>query len=138
MTCNTSLICYILGGISIAWDLLRQFSRKTVKTHYIFRAKMCETTQTLKISEEYLFTISHEHLSMRSCTQSVSSQFTKYNTQKIQSGCDCLSAKNSSLCWYVTLDEKCIHHFSPEWNHFENGNKFFAYHYFLRKFCLSI
>ena len=64
------------------------------------KLKLYEIAEDLKISEGSVFTISHEHLSMRKLRLLTVDQ----------------KQRKGILCKYVTMDETWIHHFTPESN----------------------
>ena len=84
------------------------------------KLKLHEIAEELKISEGSIFTILHEHLSMRKlCSKWVLHLLTVNQKQQCISGSEHCSQlfqcnKNEVLCKYVTMDETWIHHFILE------------------------
>ena len=87
-----------------------------------YKLKLCEIVEELKISEGSVFTILHEHLSMRKlCSKWVQRLLTvDLKQQYINSSERCLQLfqcnKKEFLRIYVTMDTTWIHHFTPESN----------------------
>ena len=84
------------------------------------KLKLREIAETVKISEGSVFTIMHEHLTMRKL-------FSKWvprlltvdqKQQRVDDSEQCLAMftrnKSDFLRRYVTMDETWIHHFTPE------------------------
>ena len=85
------------------------------------KLKLHEIAEELKISEGSVFTILHDHLSMRKlCSNLVLHLLTVNQKQLVNDSKHCLQLfqrnKNSFLSKYVTIDETWIHHFTPESN----------------------
>ena len=93
----------------------------TKKLHKLVLAdrklKLHLIAEQLKISEGSVFTILLEHLLVRSecrvCSQSIKTN----DASTIQSiVCKCFNTTKMNSCVNVTMDEKWIHHFTPELN----------------------
>ena len=85
------------------------------------KLKLCEISEELKTSEGSIFTILHEHLSMKKlCSKWVKHLLTVDQKQPIDDPECCLQLfphnKKEFLCKYVTTDEPWIHHFPLESN----------------------
>ena len=87
------------------------------------RLKLSEMAEELKISEGTVFTILHEHLSMRKlCSKWEPCLLTvDQKQQHVDDSERCLQLlqkryKKEFLRKYVTMDETWIHHFTPESN----------------------
>ena len=100
------------------------FPGKHQKHHKFVLAdsKLCEIAEVLKISEGSVFTILHEHLSMRKlCSKWVLCLLTvDQKEQRIDDSEYCLQlfqcSKKEFLRKYVTMDEILIHHFMSQSN----------------------
>ena len=97
----------------------------TKKLHKLVLAnsklKLHVIAEKLKISEGSVFTILHEHLSMRKlCSKRVPRLITVDQKQCVNNSECCLQLfqynKKEFLHKYVTMDETWIHHFTPESN----------------------
>lgn len=96
------------------------------KVHRIVLAdrklKLREIADTLKISEGSVFTILHQHLSMRKlCSKWVPRLLTvDQKQQRVDNSERCLELfqrnKKDFFMRYVTMDETWIHHYTPESN----------------------
>ena len=86
------------------------------------KLKLREITMKLKISEDSVFTILHERLSMRKLCSKwvVLCRLTVNQKQHVNDSEHCLQLfqcnKKEFLCKYVTMDEIWIDHFTPESN----------------------
>ena len=86
------------------------------------KLKLREIAEELKISEGSVFTILHEHLSMRKlCSKWVPRLLTvDQKQQRVDDSERCLQLfqcnKKEFLCTYVTMDETWIHYFTLESN----------------------
>ena len=86
------------------------------------KLKLHEIADTLKISEGSVFTILHEHLSMRKlCSKWVPRLLTvDQKQQRVDDSECCLELfqrnKKDFFMRYVTMDETWIHHYAPESN----------------------
>jgi histone-lysine N-methyltransferase SETMAR len=86
------------------------------------KLKLREIADTLKISEGSVFTILHEHLSMRKlCSKWVPRLLTvDQKQQRVDDSERCLELfqrnKKNFFMRYVTMDETWIHHYTPESN----------------------
>ena len=104
---------------------IQQLFQKTPKEFTFVLAnhklKLLEIAEKLKISEGNVFTILHEHLSMRKmCSKWMLDLLTvNQNQQCVDDSEHCLQlfqCKKRFLCKYVTMVETWIHHFTPESN----------------------
>ena len=100
-------------------------SENTKKLHKLVLAnhklKLRQIAEELKISEGSVFTILHEHLSMRKlCSKWVQCLLTVDQKQCANDSEHCLQLfqhnKKEFLHKYVMMDETWIHHFTPESN----------------------
>ncbi len=85
------------------------------------KLKLCEIAEELKISEGSIFTILHEHLSMRKlCSKWVPRLLIVDRKQRVDDSEHCLQLfqcnKKEFLYKYVTMDKTWIQHFTPELN----------------------
>ena len=86
------------------------------------KLKLCEIAEGLKISEGSVFTVLHEHLSMKKlCSRWVSCSLSVNRKQQCVNNSErCLQLfqcnKKEFLHKYVTMDETWIHHFILESN----------------------
>ena len=86
------------------------------------KLKLHVIAEELKISEGSVFTILHEHLSMRKlCSKWMQHLFTVDQTQQCLDNSEHYLQlfqcnKKKFLHKYVTMDERWIHHFTPESN----------------------
>ena len=119
LTLNTVIQTQMMLNAQVAQ--IRQLSQKTPKPHKLILAdcklKMHEIAEELKISECSVFTILHEHLSIRKlCSKWVLHLLTvNQNQQRVEDSEHCLQMfqlnKKEFLWKYVTMDETWIHHF---------------------------
>ena len=100
-------------------------SENTKKLHKLVLAdrklKLHEIAEGLKISEGSVFTVLHEHLSMRKlCLKWVLRLLTVNQKQRVDDSERCLQLfqhnKKEFLYKYVTMDETWIQHFTPKSN----------------------
>ena len=86
------------------------------------KSKLSEIAEELKISESCVFTILHEHLSMRKLCSKWGLRLLAINEkqQRVDDSEHSLQLiqrnKKEGLRKYVTVDETWIHHFTPESN----------------------
>ena len=104
---------------------IQQLSWKTQRLHKLVLAnhklKLYEIAEELKISEDSVFTIWHEDLSMRKlCSKWVPCLLIVDQKQQHIDNSECclqlFQCNKKFLCKYVTMDQTWIHHFTLESN----------------------
>ena len=104
---------------------IRHLFQKTKKVHEMFLAdhklKFREIADTLKISEDSVFILLHEHLSMRKiCSKWVPRLLTvdQQQQQRVDDSERCFELyqlnKKDFFMRYVTVDKTWIHNYTPE------------------------